>query len=115
MALIRVEGMPASPLDAAARFYAEVAPRVIQCCEAPDGEVVTLLFAPADHPHRGWREAAVASLARTLAPRRINAMVGDAEADHEAIAATLAFLESSGAMTGQMLPLDSNGAGKVLG
>lgn len=111
MALIRVEDMPASPLDAAARFYAEVAPRVMQSGDS----AVTLLFAPADHPHRGWREAAVASLARALAPRRINAMVGDVEADREAIATTLAFLESSGAMTGQLLPLDSNGAGKVLG
>ena len=98
-----------SPLDAAARFYAEVVPQVLHGGDP----VVTLLFAPADHSHRGWREAAVASLARMLAPRRVNAMVGDD--DPAAIAATLAFLESSGAMTGQLLPLDSHGAGEVLG
>ena len=112
MALIRVEGLPASPLEAAARFYAEVAPRVAQT----DATVVTLLFAPADHTHRGWRQEAVATLARALAPRRVNAMVGD-EAGGEniaAIAATLAFLECSEAMTGQLLPLDSHGAGEVL-
>ncbi len=113
MALIRVEGLPADPLDAAARFYAEVAPQVAQSGDA----VVTLLFPPADHAHRGWREAAVASLARALAPRRVNAMVGD---EAIAIAATLAWLEGAEAMTGQLLPLappscpDSHGAGEVL-
>ncbi len=114
MALIRVEGLPASPLEAAARFYAMVAPQVAQ-----DGAaVITLLFPCADHTHRGWREAAVASLARALAPRRINGIVGD---DGAAIAATLAYLEGAEAMTGQLLPLDSclpldsHGAGEVIG
>ncbi len=109
--------LPDSPLDAAARFYAEAVPRITSGAAAQGGdEAVTLLFAPADHSHRGWREAAVASLARMLAPRRVNAMVGDeAGSDPAAIAATQAFLESSGAMTGQLLPLDSHGAGGVLG
>ena len=114
MVLMRVEGLPPAPLDAAARFYAEVAPQVAQT----DAPVVTLVFAPADHAHRGWREEAVASLARTMAPRRINAVVGD---EGGAIAAAQAFLEGCAAMTGQLLPLanstasDGHGAGLVLG
>ena len=123
MPLIRVEGFGLSPLDAAARFYAEVAPRLLGGVARPVGDgpdlarhdqtgALTLLFAPTDHTHRGWQEAAVASLARSLAPRRINAMVGD---DPAAIAAMLGFLEGAEALTGQLFPLDSHGAGEVLG
>ena len=53
MALIAVEGLEAEPLAAAARFYAEIAPRVAAASDA----VVTLLFPPADHTHGGWRAA----------------------------------------------------------
>ena len=74
MPLIRVEGLGLSPLDAAARFYAEVAPRLLggvarPVVDGPDfartdqARALTLLFSPADHTHRGWQEAAVASLA----------------------------------------------------
>ena len=108
MALIRVEGLPALPLDAAACFYAKVAPLVAQ----DDNEAITLLFAPAGYIHHGWRQEAVASLARALAPRRVNAIVGDEPA---AIAAALAYLDGAEALTGQLLPLDSHGAGEVLG
>ena len=108
MALIAVEGLEAEPLAAAARFYAEIAPRVAAASDA----VVTLLFPPADHTHGGWRAAAVASLARAAAPRRINGVVGDGA---EAIAATLAYLEEAPGITGQLLVLDSHGAGEVLG
>jgi len=112
MALIRVEGLPASgpsePLAAAADFYARVALLVEQAGD----ESLTLLFPPADHTHRGWREQAVASLARALAPRRVNGIVGT---DQATIDATLAFLDTAQGVTGQLLPLDSQGAGKVIG
>ena len=96
------------PLAAAAAFYARVAPLV----EAAGDTSLTLLFAPADHTHRGWRGAAVASLARMAAPRRINAIVAD---DTAAIAAALAYLEAAPGVTGQLLLLDSQGAGEVVG
>ena len=111
MALIAVEGLEADPLAAAARFYAEIAPRVAAASDA----VVTLLFPPADHTHGGWRAAAVAALARASAPRRVNGLVSDSASDgREAIAATLAYLEAAPGITGQLLVLDSHGAGEVL-
>ena len=108
MVLIAVEGLEADPLAAAARFYAEIAPQVAQASDS----AVTLLFPPADHTHSGWRAAAVASLARSAAPRRINGLVSDSA---PAIAATLAYLEAAPGITGQLLVLDSHGAGEVLG
>ncbi len=76
------------------------------------GECLTLIFAPAAHAHRDWREAAIATLARAQAPNRINGIASD---DEPAIAAALAYLDSAGGITGQYLPLDSVGAGSVLG
>jgi hypothetical protein len=113
MALIRVEGLPASPVAAAAEFYSRVAPLV----EGTGDAALVLLFPPADHTHRSWRAAAVASLARGAVPRRINAIVsGDMAApDSGAIAAALAYLEAAPGVTGQLLTLDSHGAGEVVG
>jgi hypothetical protein len=109
MALIRVEDLPeAGPLAAAAEFYSRVAPLV----EAASDAALVLLFPPADHTHRGWRAAAVASLARAAAPRRINAIVSG---DATEIAAALAYLEAAPGVTGQLLTLDSHGAGEVIG
>ena len=108
MALIVVEGLPSEPLTAAASFYAEIAPQVLESGDA----VIALLFPPADHTHTGWRKAAVASLARAMAPRRINAVVSD---EPEVIGAALAYLEAAPGVTGQLLALDSHGAGEVLG
>lgn len=102
--LVRVEGLPEAPLAAAAEFYARVMPGLPE-----DGESLVLLFPPADHTHRGWRAEAVASLARAMAPRRVNGLAGDDEA---AATAASRWLEQAPGVTGQMLQLDDTRAGK---
>ncbi len=78
---------------------------------SPKGEDVTIIFPPADHTHRGWRLAAVQSLARDLAPVRVNAVASNDEA---AIQSALAYLAAAPGLTGQCLPLDGAGAGLVI-
>lgn len=110
MALFRVGPLPADPMAAAAAFHADVQPRLIATLDAAAGPV-TLVFAPADHAHREWRMAAVAMLARARAPQRVNAV----ESGYEpAIAAAAAYLAGAEGVTGQVLPLDSLGAGDVI-
>ncbi|MFO1255867.1 MAG: hypothetical protein U1E37_09400 [Sphingomonadaceae bacterium] len=106
MALVCVTGLPAAPLDAAALFHAEWLPRIRQQLAVSDAESTVLAFPPADHGHRGWRLAAVQELARALAPRRLNALVGDSEAG---LAAGLALLDNCQGITGQLLAIDEAG------
>ena len=105
MAQLRIAGLGDDPLAAAARFHAEVLPRLR---EAGTSDHLTLVFAPADHTHRGWRLAVVQGLARELAPCRVNAIASDDEAG---IAAALAWLAGADGVTGQYWPLDADGAG----
>lgn len=103
MALLRITGLPAAPLDAAAVFHGEWVGRVRETLSRCSDESLTLIFTPADHSHRGWRLAAVQELARECAPRRVNAVVGVAEAG---VSAALALLDPCGGITGQLLALD---------
>lgn len=111
MAFFRIGSLPHDPLAASAAFYAQVLPQVLDRLAGGES-AITLIFAPAAHAHRDWREAAIATLAREQAPNRINGIASD---DEPAIAAALAYLDSAGGITGQFLPLDSVGAGSVLG
>jgi len=110
MADFRIGSLPDDPLAASAAFYAELLPQVLARLAAGE-PAITLIFPPAGHAHRDWREAAIATLAREKAPVRINGLASDDEA---AIAAALAYLGSAGGITGQYLPLDSTGAGSVV-
>lgn len=110
MSLLRIAGLPDDPLAAAATFHGQWLPQVIAHLGRERGPV-TLVFAPADHTHRAWRLAAVQSLARKLAPRRINAVASD---DQPAIDAAAAYLDGADGVTGQLLLLDSLGAGDVV-
>ncbi|MCK9542397.1 MAG: hypothetical protein M0R03_10265 [Novosphingobium sp.] len=105
-----VAGAAGAPLDDAARFHTRDLPE-IEALMARGGDDLTLVFPPADHAHRGWRLAVVQELARRYAPLRINAVASDDEA---AIAATLAYLARAPGVTGQYLPLDSQGAKAVI-
>lgn len=108
--LLRVGPLPDDPLTAAAQFHAEVLPRLMAALD--EGvPVLTLVFEPAGHPHRAWREAAIQTIARTRAPARINAIAAD---DESAITATEAFIMAAPGLTGQYLALDSHGAGLVV-
>jgi hypothetical protein len=109
MALLRIGALPDEALAAAAEFHAVVLPSVI--AELERGETLTLVFAPADHTHRGWRLAAVQGLARQHAPVRVNALASD---DERTIAAALNYLAAAEGLTGQYLLLDGNGAEALL-
>lgn len=108
-ALLRVEGLSASALTAAAQFHAEILPQALEVLVG--GEDVILAFAAADHTHKAWRLAVVQQLARDAAPLRVNAVAGGDEA---AIAAAVGYLAEAPGVTGQLLALDGNGAGEVL-
>lgn len=100
-AIIRTGDLPPAPLDAAARFYAACLPPIRRDLaasgERPD---LVIVFAPAGHEHRAWRLAAIQELAREMAPRRINGVVGS---DAQAIDEAAAFLASAPGVTGQLL------------
>ena len=110
MAVYEVKALPDAPLAASARFHANHLP-LIEIALVTLDEALTLIYPPADHTHRGWRVAAVQSLARAHAPRRVNAITG---VDGEAILAATDYLSHAEGITGQYLLLDSNGAAPVL-
>ena len=109
--LLRVGQLPVEALAASCEFHERVLPQVLAQLAAAPSHLV-LIFPSADHSHRGWRLAAVQSLAREHAPLRINAVQGD---DPEAIAAAECYLSAAEGVTGQLLQLDSAGAGEVIG
>ena len=110
MSALEVGVLPEPALAAAAAFHGAVLPG-IRAALAAGTAPLTLVFAPADHTHRGWRLAAIQALAREYAPLRINAV---AAADPAAIAAACAYLAAADGVTGQLLPLDSQGASDVI-
>ncbi len=110
MALLRIGALPEGEVAAMAAFHGQELPRIIAAM-AQTRDTLTLVFAPADHGHRAWRAAAVASLARARAPRRINAVASD---DEPAIVRAAAYLEGAHGVTGQVLVLDGAGAGPVV-
>lgn len=95
--------LPPSPLDAASHFHTHVLPGIRADIAGMDE--VRLLFDPADHTHYAWRLAAVQSLARELAPARVNAIVGG---DREALAEVTGFLARAPGVTGQMFEVAAN-------
>lgn len=108
--MLRVGPLPEEPLAAAADFHALVLPG-IEATLRGGSDPLTLVFLPADHRHRGWRLAAIQSLARAFAPSRVNGIESDDEA---AIAVTGEWLAGAEGVTGQLLPLDGTGACPVL-
>jgi hypothetical protein len=104
--VLNLAPLPQDALGASACFHADFLPHAM----AAQGDLL-LVFPPADHTHRAWRLAAVEGLARAKAPLRVNAVAGDGEAS---VAAATAFLAQAQGLTGQLLPLDSQGAGEVL-
>lgn len=110
MALLRLGPLPDEPLAAAAAFHTDQLPAIRDALTGGD-EALTLVFAPADHTHAAWRLAAVQSLARAHAPRRVNAVCGG---DERGVAAAEAYLARAEGVTGQLLMLCGTGAGPVL-
>jgi hypothetical protein len=111
MTLFSVGPLPDDALGAAAQFHAQVLPGVSEALRSTSSPQFTLVFPPADHTHRNWRLAVVQGLARQHAPLRVNGVESD---DDVAINAAAAYLASADGVTGQFLPLDGAGAGKVV-
>nr|WP_086492998.1 hypothetical protein [Novosphingobium panipatense] len=107
--ILRVGPLADNPLDAAARFHAEVLPEARAVLAR--GSDLTLVFPAAARDHRGWRLAAVQELARQYAPLRVNALSG---AEAAGVAATAEWLAGAESITGQYLRLDEIGAGSVV-
>lgn len=105
-AVLRVEGLPEAPLDAAAAFHAQWLPQARAALQ--DVDTLALILGAAGHEHGAWRLAAVQELAREAAPKRVNAIAGDDEA---AIAETLAYLASAPGVTGQLLAVHGKFSG----
>ena len=102
---INIEDLPASALDAAAEFYAAEIPEIRDDADINPAYDLVIVFDPAGHEHRAWRLAAIQELARELAPRRVNGIVGN---DEEAMVEALAFLDVAPGITGQLLEVDGN-------
>ena len=101
--MLRVEGLPDSPLDAARVFHDDYLPQVRGNPEGAD--LIVVCFPLAGHQHRTWRLAVIQELAREVAPARANAVTG---ADSAALDETLDFLAHAPGVTGQILAVDGN-------
>jgi hypothetical protein len=100
--VVEVAGLPAAPIDAAARFHSAYVDRVRELMPASD---VAVVFPAAGHEHRAWRLAAIQELAREAAPYRVNGISGD---DPKAIGEALDFLAVAPGITGQLLAVGAN-------
>lgn len=109
-AVMKVESLPDSAVEAASEFHAQHLPQVAALLAgAADNLAIVLPAAPYDHAD--WRRAVARDLARAHAPRRVNVLSSD---DPAAIAATLAYCDNAAGVTGHYLPLNNTGAGDPL-
>ena len=106
-AVLHIEDLPETALDAAAAFHGAPLAEARAALAAGKCDALALVFPPAPHDHAGWRKAAIADLARAAAPKRVNALAGS---DPRAVSAALAWLENAPGITGQLLALDAGAA-----
>ncbi|BBC72278.1 conserved hypothetical protein [Altererythrobacter sp. B11] len=104
-AVLRVDGLPPAPLDAAAAFHAAFLPQARTALAGADALV--LVFPAGDKADCGWRLAAVQALAREAAPKRANGVAGDSA---DAVAEAVEWLADAPGITGQLLAVDGNPA-----
>ena len=97
-AVLRMDALPDSPLDAAAEFHEIYLAQARAALEGADA--LALVFPAAPHPHRAWRLAAVQELAREAAPARVNGVEGGGDGE---TAAVLSWLDGAPGITGQLL------------
>ena len=92
------DGPTDDPVAAVAHFHREH----LEAVEAMlrEGRSVAIVFPPANHEHREWRETVATMLARKYTPLRCNSVAG---AD---VGPLLTYLESAEAITGQYLVAD---------
>ena len=98
---LRVDHLPAEPLDAAAVFHADHLHSAIAALEG-GADQLTVILSPSPTDHDDWRRAVARDLARKYAPKRVNVLGGGSE---EAVQSLLAYLRGAPGITGQYLPL----------
>ena len=98
---LKVEHLPAEPIDAAAVFHAEHLNSAITALEG-EATHLTIILPPSPTDHDDWRRALARDLARKYAPNRVNVLGGGSE---EAVQSMLAYLRGAPGITGQYLPL----------
>ena len=104
-----------NPADDALHFYTTIMPlaRGILTGEVPPSVVnledpvdsIVVVFGYGGHEHRDWQLAAMQTLAREVAPKRINGIVGgDSEPETlDTIDEVAAWLAAAPGITGQLL------------
>ncbi|MBB3033190.1 Rossmann fold domain-containing protein [Alteriqipengyuania lutimaris] len=104
-AIIRVDALPETALEAAAAFHAGWTEKIRNA--AADGhEYVVVVMHPAPYDHADWRRAAARDLARAHPDHCINIVAGSNGGE---IARMTEFLGRAPAITGQYLPLAGTG------
>ena len=106
-AVLRIEGLPANALDAAAEFH-RIWLELARAALRGEAKSLGIIMPPAPPDHRDWRRAVARDLARELAPKRVNLVAGS---DSDAIFAALDYLAGAPGVTGQLLPVSGRGAG----
>ena len=103
-AVVVIESLPEAALDAAADFTANHLPTILGHLQ--NGEDVVAVLPEAAYDHVDWRRAAVRDLARAHAPTRVNFITTGSQT---AVDETIRYLASAAGVTGQYLPLQSDG------
>ena len=109
-AVLRVESLPDSAVEAASAFHAEYLPQALGLLDG-DADNLAIVLPAAFYDHDDWRRALARDLARAHAPKRINVIGSD---DPTAVTAALAYCDAAPGVTGHYLPLNSMGAGDPL-
>ena len=104
MKCVAVDDLPDAPLAAAGVFHQHWLPHVEAILAG--GEDAMVALAPADYPHREWRRAVAAGLARAHAPHRVNLVAGEGAV----LDAFAHYLAAAPGVTGQYFEGSDDGA-----
>ena len=111
--IMHLYDLPEVPIDAAARFFSKHAPEARELLTeggwkrmglAQEPDVLTYVFPIGGKDHEGWQRAAIQALARELAPKRVNGVVGDGFESTDEVAS---WLMDAPGITGQLLSVEN--------
>lgn len=99
-AVLVIEALPASGIDAAAAFHAHHLAQARAMIAAPDARALAIVLPPAGPDHDDWRRTLARDLARAHTPKRVNVIATGHAAARESM---LAYLGDAPGVTGQYL------------
>lgn len=97
-AVLSIEGLPESGLDASAAFHAEHMARAREALEKVETTSLVIVLPAAGPDHDDWRRTLARDLSRAYPTVRVNVVGGD---DEDAVAEILAYLKGAPGVTGQ--------------